>query len=154
MFVLVRVVSDPIVNVGLRYEPIPRESTMTQRQVAYNVRTGSLSRRPKGDPCRELWLQRLSLVEIAALLTIAVLLVAGLLVSRTVTPVDIQTTALRIEQGDTLWTIASAHPVTGLTTAQTADFIARCNRLESGAIAAGAILEVPSHAESSSVASR
>jgi hypothetical protein len=127
---------------------------MTQRQVAYNVHTGSPSRHPKSEPCHELWLRRLSPVEIAALLIIAVLLVAGLLISRTVAPADVQTKALRIEQGDTLWTIASAHPVAGLTTAQTADLIARCNRLESGAIAVGAILEVPAHAESGSLASR
>ena len=74
--------------------------------------------------------------------------------SRSTPPRDTATTLLRVEQGDTVWTIAAAHPVSGLNTAQNADLIARLNDLDAGRLAAGTTLRVPSAADSASVAQR
>ena len=98
--------------------------------------------------------RRLSIAEIVAMLVIVVLLMAGPVLSRTVSPSDVPTTVVSVGQGDNLWTIAAAHPVNGLTTAQTADLIVRLNNLESVTIAAGRTLEVPSDTDSATVASR
>jgi len=97
---------------------------------------------------------RLSVAEIAALVVVVALLLAAPVVSRSTLPRDTATTMLRVEQGDTVWTIAAAHPVSGLSTAQNADFIARLNDLDAGRLAAGTTLRVPSAAVSASVALR
>lgn len=97
---------------------------------------------------------RLTIVELAALVAIVLLLVAGPVLSRSTSPQDVATTVVRVEQGDTVWTIASTHPVPGLSTAQNADLIARLNDLDTSALAAGVTLRVPSAVVSASVASR
>jgi len=97
---------------------------------------------------------RLSVAEVAALVVVIVLLLAAPVVSRTTPPGDTATTMLRVEQGDTVWTIAAAHPVSGLNTAQNADLIARLNDLDAGRLAAGTTLRVPSAADSATVALR
>jgi len=94
------------------------------------------------------------MVEIVALVVIIVLLIAAPIMSRSTSPRDTATTLLRVEQGDTVWTIAAAHPVTGLNTAQNADLIARLNDLDAGRLAAGTTLRVPSATGSASVAQR
>jgi LysM repeat protein len=54
---------------------------------------------------------------------------------------------MQVQAGDTLWSIARAHPIAGLSTEQTAEAIARDNRLTVGALTAGQALLVPASAE-------
>lgn len=53
------------------------------------------------------------------------------------------TTTHIVESGDSLWALASAHPMAGLDTAQTVDMIARINSLESARLTVGAELLLP-----------
>ena len=114
------------------------------------------SPRPTQQPPRrsERRSDHLSVAEIAALVIVVALLLAAPVVSRSTPPGDTATTMLRVEQGDTVWMIAAAHPVSGLNTAQNADLIARLNDLDAGRLAAGTTLRVPSAADSASVALR
>ena len=93
-------------------------------------------------------------LEIVVLLIIAFLLIAAPLLSRTIAPSDVPTAAVRVDQGDNLWTIAAAHPIAGLTTFQTTILIADSNHLQSGGIAAGSVLLVPANTDAPTVASR
>ena len=86
---------------------------------------------------------RLSALEIATLLVIAVLLVVGALSVRPTAPSAEATRVVQVETGDTLWSIAKAHPRDGLTTAQTAEAIAVTNALSSSTLSAGQTLIVP-----------
>jgi Tfp pilus assembly protein FimV len=87
--------------------------------------------------------QNLSLIETATLLVIVILLVVGVFSARPRGDVDATTRTVRVETGDTLWSIARTHPVSGLSTAQAAEKIARDNNLGTGTLAAGAVLVVP-----------
>lgn len=81
--------------------------------------------------------------EIAALVLITVaLIVATVLSSRSACP-GVHGERTRIESGQTLWTLASQHPVTGLTTEQTADLIAQMNHIPDGPLAAGSTVRIP-----------
>ena len=55
----------------------------------------------------------------------------------------VPSTRVRVERGDTLWAIAKQHRVSGLSTEQTADLIARLNNLDAPALVAGRELKVP-----------
>lgn len=61
----------------------------------------------------------------------------------------VDTTRIRVREGDTLWSLAANHPAHGLDTARTADLIAELNGLDSSALAAGTTLKVPSATDSS-----
>ncbi len=88
---------------------------------------------------------RLSLLEIVALVVIAGLLIVGALKAQpTGAPADLATQTLQVQTGQTLWAIAQAHPIDGLTTAQTAELISRSNNLSGGVLNAGQTLQVPS----------
>ena len=128
---------------------------MNRNHMTCNLPAGSLRRtaRPNSLPV-EPWRRGVTRLEIVALLIIAILLVAGPLLSRTVTPRGVHTAALRVDQGDSLWTIAASHPVAGLTTFQTTVLIADSNHLGSGRIAAGSVLMVPANTDERAVASR
>lgn len=56
---------------------------------------------------------------------------------------SLETSSIRIEAGDTLWSIATAHPVPGLSTAQTAELLSDINKLEGAMLAAGSTVQVP-----------
>ena len=56
---------------------------------------------------------------------------------------SLETSSLRIEAGDTLWSIATAHPVPGLSTAQTAELLTDINGLDGAMLAAGSTVQVP-----------
>lgn len=58
-------------------------------------------------------------------------------------PADVATRPVRVEAGDTLWSIASAHPVPGLRTEQTVDLIRRTNGMEGSVVYVGQLLDVP-----------
>jgi hypothetical protein len=81
-------------------------------------------------------------VEVGALLLIAVLLVAGPIMGRQ-GAVHFETSSVLTSRGDTLWTIARAHPVPGLTTAESVEVIATLNDLETANVQAGTSVRVP-----------
>jgi LysM domain len=80
---------------------------------------------------------------IALALAIVVLGVAPTLLSgapaRPLTAISV-----RVGPSDTLWTIAAAHRMPGLSTAATVEEIRRANALTASNLSAGAILRVPS----------
>ena len=87
-----------------------------------------------------------TVLEVIALGTIAALLIAAPLISRT-NAGHFETGTVLTGRGDTLWTIAREHPVPGLPTVQAVDVIARLNALEGSTIPAGTVLDVPVAAE-------
>lgn len=50
---------------------------------------------------------------------------------------------VRVQAGDSLWSLAEDHPVEGLSTQETSDMIRSVNHLEHGSLNAGAHLKVP-----------
>ena len=50
---------------------------------------------------------------------------------------------VRVQSGDSLWSLAQEHPIEGLSTQETSDMIRNVNHLEHGSLAAGAHLKVP-----------
>lgn len=82
--------------------------------------------------------------EWAAVLVVAAALVATLLwLAGTAVPANVPTRPVRVEAGDSLWSIASVHPVEGLTTEQTVEFIRQTNAIDGSALHAGQLLHVP-----------
>jgi hypothetical protein len=79
-----------------------------------------------------------------ALILITSLIVFGVwLTSGDVQP-KVRSSAVRVEAGETLWTLAKAHPVEGLSTEQNTQLIARLNGMDSHTqVAAGTVLRVP-----------
>ncbi len=76
------------------------------------------------------------------------LIIASLNLVAPATTDIVDTLPVRVEQGDSLWSLASAHRVHGLTTAQTADLIREINGLSGSVVFAGQLLEVPRPDES------
>jgi hypothetical protein len=83
--------------------------------------------------------------ELAVVAILAVVIVVGAAWPSIHEPAEVHTTTLRIEPGQTLWTIAKTHPIEGLTTQQSADLIASINGLR-GTVNAGSVIRVPSQA--------
>lgn len=50
---------------------------------------------------------------------------------------------VRVQPGDSLWSLAEEYPIEGLSTQETSDMIRNANHLEHGSLAAGAHLKVP-----------
>ena len=50
---------------------------------------------------------------------------------------------VRVQSGDSLWSLAQEHSVDGLTTQETSDIIRSVNHLEHGSFDAGDVLKVP-----------
>lgn len=50
---------------------------------------------------------------------------------------------VRVQSGDSLWSLAQEHSVDGLTTQETSDMIRSVNHLEHGSLDAGDVLKVP-----------
>ena len=50
---------------------------------------------------------------------------------------------VRVQSGDSLWSIAQEHPIDGLSTQETSDMIRSVNHLDRGSLDAGAVLKVP-----------
>lgn len=50
---------------------------------------------------------------------------------------------IRVQSGDSLWSLAEEYPIEGLSTHETSDMIRNVNHLEHGSLAAGAHLKVP-----------
>lgn len=82
--------------------------------------------------------------EVAALVMIVLLLLALPILSRSTTsPTSDTTTKVVVRPGDTLWSVALAHPLPGMTTAETADRIAALNGNDSSRIPVGSSIIVP-----------
>lgn len=71
------------------------------------------------------------------------LVVASVVFSASHTPSHVATRTVRIDAGDTLWSIAQAHPVKGLSTAETVELITRINGLPSAKLRTGGEVMVP-----------
>lgn len=50
---------------------------------------------------------------------------------------------VRVQSGDSLWSLAQEHPIEGLSTQETSEMIRSVNHLEHGSLDAGAHLKVP-----------
>lgn len=50
---------------------------------------------------------------------------------------------VRVQSGDSLWSLAQEHPIEGLSTQETSDMICNVNHLEHGSLDAGVHLKVP-----------
>ena len=50
---------------------------------------------------------------------------------------------VRVQSGDSLWSLAQEHPIDGLSTQETSDIIRSVNHLDCGSLDAGAVLKVP-----------
>ena len=50
---------------------------------------------------------------------------------------------IRVQPGDSLWSLAEEYPIEGLSTQETSDMIRNVNHLEHGSLDAGAHLKVP-----------
>ncbi len=50
---------------------------------------------------------------------------------------------IRVQPGDSIWSLAEEYPIEGLSTQETSDMIRNVNHLEHGSLAAGAHLKVP-----------
>lgn len=74
---------------------------------------------------------------------LALMLIVCALASRPHVPDGSATVSVRIAAGDTLWGIARQHQIAGLSTAQTADYIARLNGLKSSVLVMGSELRIP-----------
>ncbi|MHB8049927.1 MAG: LysM peptidoglycan-binding domain-containing protein [Coriobacteriia bacterium] len=112
-----------------------RRGRAVQRTAAH--RTGN------GRCTSPLTIQRLGRFAYALLLTCVVLAIVVALVVGVERPQPSAWTAVTVEQSGTLWALAQAHPVTGLTTAETVELIKRSNHLESALITPGQALRVP-----------
>ncbi len=99
--------------------------------------------------------RRLSRLEWAILALTALALAAAALSAAPSSPTSgLPTTTVRVRSGDTLWSIASEHPVAGLETARTADLIAEMNNFEGAALREGSAILVPVDASRDAVAMR
>lgn len=80
---------------------------------------------------------------VGVLMLVAALFVTALAIAPEYRPDDITTRTVRVVQGESLWTLARANPVEGLSTAETAELLRQINGLEGAVVYAGQLLEVP-----------
>jgi hypothetical protein len=85
--------------------------------------------------------------EIVALILITAALIAALVVTSGRVHAKVPSERTRVESGQTLWTLASEHPVRGLTTEQTAELIASVNHIEGGGVTAGQSIRIPTNVD-------
>ena len=89
--------------------------------------------------------QRTLATAVIVVLILAAIAVAALsLLVQPPAPLPADWMQVTVEPNASLWTLASAHPVTGLSTGETAALIAEHNGLESGVIHPGQTVRVPS----------
>ena len=88
-----------------------------------------------------------TIVAVAVALTLFVVLATSVFSARhaayaeSVSNVTYET--IRVQPGDSLWSLAEEYPIEGLSTQETSDMIRNVNHLEHGSLAAGAHLKVP-----------
>jgi LysM repeat protein len=92
---------------------------------------------------------------VLALLIILILLIVGLVTtSGRGTDKTILSQQLKVKAGDSLWTVAAAHPVAGMSTAQVADLLTTSNDLSGQLIRPGQVILVPSQPANQMLAAR
>jgi hypothetical protein len=124
--------------------------TTSSRRSPSRQREADPSRRT-GEPLRD----RSAALEIVALVVIALLLVTAVLLTRTPNTGSMDLSyRLRVRSGDSLWTLATSHPVEGLSTAQLADLLAEANGLQGQVLVPGQMIRVPSTKPDERMASR
>ena len=84
-----------------------------------------------------------ALLEVVALIAIAILLIAGVVLTSGRVHAAGPTQRVFVERGQTLWAIASQHAVAGQTTEQTAQQIADLNGVRNGRVIAGVTIAIP-----------
>jgi LysM repeat protein len=93
--------------------------------------------------------------EVLALLIILVLLIVGLVTtSGRRTQRIVVSQRVTVQSGDSLWTVAAAHPVAGMSTAQVADLLATSNDLSGQLVRPGQVILVPSESPDQMLAAR
>ena len=104
--------------------------------------------RGRGQVSVSRWIHRnQSALATGAIVTLIIAAVVVAVLSLTVkpeAPLPSGWTHVTVEPNASLWSLASAHPVSGLGTSETATLIAEENGLESGVIHPGQTLSVPS----------
>lgn len=98
---------------------------------------------------------RISAFEAAVLAVIAFALIAAAMASGDAArPAATSTRTVKVAAGETLWELASTHPIAGLSTAQTVERIAELNGLSTHNVTAGQSLNVPRTQYEGAVAAR
>jgi hypothetical protein len=123
-----------------------RQPTVARSRIGVSTRGTHGSDDTHGnDGTRPRWVK---ILEIVAVVAIAVALIAvTLLTSRAQERGQLRTTRVFVEEGDTLWSLAQAHPISGHTTEQTARLIAELNSLDSSELVAGRVVVLPRAAD-------
>ena len=88
-----------------------------------------------------------TIVAVAVALTLFVVLATSVFSARHVAYAEsvsnVTYETIRVQPGDSLWSLAEEYPIEGLSTQETSDMIRNVNHLEHGSLAAGAHLKVP-----------
>ena len=114
------------------YQPLPVKSARTQYAVAAPAPAA---------------LKVSTIVAVAVALTLFFVLATSVFSARhaayaeSVSNVTYET--IRVQPGDSLWSLAEEYPIEGLSTQETSDMIRNVNHLEHGSLAASAHLKVP-----------
>lgn len=114
------------------YQPLPVKSARNQHAVAAPTPVA---------------LKVSTIVAVAVALTLFFVLATSVFSARhaayaeSVSNVTYET--IRVQPGDSLWSLAEEYPIEGLSTQETSDMIRNVNHLEYGSLAAGAHLKVP-----------
>lgn len=114
------------------YQPLPVKSDRTQYAVAAPTPAA---------------LKVSTIVAVAVALTLFFVLATSVFSARhaayaeSVSNVTYET--IRVQPGDSLWSLAEEYPIEGLSTQETSDMIRNVNHLEHGSLAASAHLKVP-----------
>ena len=125
------------------------ETQMHAQTVAGSLERSLTGRRPRTPARRPLRTAVRSRSPHAAAEWIALAIVVIAIVMTTVTfatrtlPGELDTRRVRVERGDSLWTLARANPVAGLSTEETAELIRQANGMEGSVVLAGQLIEVP-----------
>ena len=111
-------------------------STVAARSTRFITRTRHASHRPS---------RTVAWAEIIALVLIAIALITATILTAHHASITVTSERMRVENGQTLWTLATEHPVAGLTTEQTAELIANLNHISDGHVTNGATIRIPAH---------
>ncbi len=119
-------------------------------QVRHDGRRETLSRKRRGGRLYALHANErrgrsgLSPLEIAMILALVIAVVIAAVAARpSHRAPSLRVGSVKVAPGDTLWSIASANPVDGLSTEETVELIRTENGLTGHAIAAGSTLRIP-----------
>jgi LysM repeat protein len=119
-----------------------RSRRTDRRRRTPRVRSGAIYSTEHQDGYAPRGLSGLELAIILAL--VAAVIAAALLSGPRTTATPARTSAIKVGAGQSLWSIATEHPMPGMSTQQAVDAIKRANHLEGSTIAEGSTLRVPS----------